>query len=372
MSFRTALNEAYSKLDHPHIRQFYGSMRGGSSLYVVFESCEGGEMANMLEDEQPFSELQAGMIIKQLLSVLNYLHKKEMYHGKIHPDFIGFKSFSDGDVMTKLSGFFAKQWDKDRPLTMYDAPEIEERGARNKSDIWSCGVLLCQLLSGKLPFTKRSNFVNPQFEGGSYSAEVLDLLKNMLRFDHRGRPSASEVLAHPWILRWPIAGITSTELRRGITRLREVPIVNPLRATYMRWVVENVLEQEEVERIQKVFICLDSNHNGMLQRDEIFSALRLVMPDDTAQSTASHILPSTSGGIDYSSFLLMAFSTEILSSSSLHKSFLMLSEGSERRLSIKELAKEEQMKQSKKKVRTDGKISFEAFQSFMRSPSNVE
>jgi serine/threonine protein kinase len=217
-----------------------------------------------------------------------------------------------------------------------------------------------------MPFTKRSNLGNPLFEAGFYSAEVLDLIKDMLRFDPRSRPSASEILAHPWVLRWSKAGISLTELRRGITRLREVPTVNPLRATYMRFVVDNVLDRAEVEKIQKVFTRLNTNHNGVLQMDEMLSALRLVMSEEKAQSTARRILPSIGDGIDYSSFLLTALSPEILSSTSLRKAFLMLSGGSERHFSIKELAKEEKQKPCNKKLRTEGKISFERFQSFMR------
>lgn len=363
---RKTFIEAYTQLDHPHIRLLYGVMRDAKSLHMAFEPCEGGEMINLLEDKQSFSEQQAGVIIKQVLGVLNYLQQRDMYHGRLHPEFIGFKSFSEQEVTIKVSGFFAQFWDSARPLNVYDAPEYEER-ADAKSDIWSCGMLLYRLLTGKLPFTKRSSMVTPLLNEGTYSAEAVSFTRQMLSLDPNSRPLASVLLTHPWLLRWAAAGLTSTELRRGIIRLQGVPTAHPLRRTLMMFVLDNALDREEVAKMGKVFTCIDTDCNGVLSREELLSALRLVMSEERALNVTSRLLVSKDV-LDYSTFLLCVFASDILSDLALIQAFRLLFNGSERQLAIETLQEIAVMARGKA-VRVEaggGKANFQDFQIFMR------
>jgi len=365
-SCRNALKESFTQLDHPHVRLFYGVMRDATSLHMAFETCEGGELANLLEDKQSFSEQQAGMVIKQVLGVLKYLHQRDMCHGNLHPEFIGFISFSERDVTIKVSGLFAQFWDNSRPLTVYDAPECSEQAADAKSDIWSCGMLLYRLLAGKLPFTKHSDMRTPLLEAGAYSPEAVSLTREMLTLDPNSRPLASVLLTHPWLLRWTAADLTSTELRKGIIRLQELPSAHPLRQTLMMFVLDNVLDQEEVAQMGKVFTFIDTDQNGVLCREELLSALRLAMSEDKALSVTRRLLASRDT-LDYSTFLLCVFTSDILSNWALTKAFRMLCNGSERQLVAETLQEITTKQQRRRMSEAEGeKLSFAAFQKFMR------
>ncbi|KAH9627270.1 hypothetical protein KSS87_000299 [Heliosperma pusillum] len=92
----------------------------------------------------------------------------------------------------------------------YVAPEVLLGEYSEKVDIWSAGVLLHALLLGVLPFQGSSleacfesiKNVDLDFNGGlwlSVSQPARDLIARMLTRDVSARPSADDILKHPWI-----------------------------------------------------------------------------------------------------------------------------------------------------------------------------
>ena len=89
----------------------------------------------------------------------------------------------------------------------YIAPEVIKRNYNEKCDIWSCGVILYILLSGKPPFFGYSEHdIMKKVTKGYYtiegenwdniSEEGKDLIKRMLEYNYINRISACEVLDH--------------------------------------------------------------------------------------------------------------------------------------------------------------------------------
>jgi calcium-dependent protein kinase len=93
----------------------------------------------------------------------------------------------------------------------YVAPEVLSKCYNEKCDIWSIGIILYVLLSGRPPFTgsndkeilekiKRGD--RPDFTGEVWAhanPDSIDLIERMLVLDYDLRPSAMECLEHPWI-----------------------------------------------------------------------------------------------------------------------------------------------------------------------------
>lgn len=90
------------------------------------------------------------------------------------------------------------------------APEVIKKNYTEKCDLWSCGVILYVMLSGRLPFTGFSKHdIAAKILAGKYdfdhpvwkeiSTEAQDFISKLLVVDPSKRLSAKEALEHPWI-----------------------------------------------------------------------------------------------------------------------------------------------------------------------------
>lgn len=108
------------------------------------------------------------------------------------------------------------QYDKKKELlktthgtSYYIAPEVLNKNYDERCDVWSIGVILYILLSGKPPFdgdddheiTEQVKLGNYNMKGGIWdvlSNEAISLIKRMLTFNYKNRITAKEALNDPW------------------------------------------------------------------------------------------------------------------------------------------------------------------------------
>lgn len=158
---REALSAA--RLAHPHIVSIYDTgseaQEGVDRHFIVMEFCGGGTLADVLETEGPFDPHDAARVVALVCDALAYAHQNDIVHRDIKPqnvlltdqqtlkvaDFgIAKAAFSKADITTTgaLLG-----------TVTYLSPEQvlgHEPGPR--SDIYSAGILLHELIAGKPPF----------------------------------------------------------------------------------------------------------------------------------------------------------------------------------------------------------------------------
>ncbi|MFO0748578.1 MAG: protein kinase [Myxococcota bacterium] len=158
---------AVSKLKHPNTIQIFdfGETHDGL-LYIAMELLEGKPLAKVLSEERQLSCKRALRVIEQTAKSLREAHSKGIVHRDLKPDNIFLSAVGeDGDFVKVLDFGVAKVAEGDgqqKTLTKagsifgtpkYMSPEQSRGGDIDaRSDIYALGVILFELLTGKVPF----------------------------------------------------------------------------------------------------------------------------------------------------------------------------------------------------------------------------
>lgn len=148
-----------AKLDHPNIIKVLDFGMSKEFFYISFEYIEGESLRNIFKTKS-LSQEQKEHVMIQLLKGLDYAHKNEIIHRDIKPENI----FVDKNLNVKLGDFGLALSAEDNFVTnpysivgtpSYMSPE-QVRGSKLTvhSDIFSTGVVLFELFSGKNPFLR--------------------------------------------------------------------------------------------------------------------------------------------------------------------------------------------------------------------------
>ncbi|KAL7247198.1 hypothetical protein ACSBR2_002168 [Camellia fascicularis] len=146
---------------HPNIVQLYEVMATKTKIYFVIEYAKGGELFNQVAKGK-LKEDVARKYFQQLIKAVDFCHSRGVYHRDLKPENLLLDENENLKVSEYgLSGFAElKQQDGLLHTTCgtpaYVAPEVINTkgydGAKAKSNIWSCGLILFVLLAGYLPF----------------------------------------------------------------------------------------------------------------------------------------------------------------------------------------------------------------------------
>ena len=183
-----------AKLDHPNIIKVLDFGTSKEFFYISFEYIEGTSLRNVI-NSRPLSFDEKNHLMVQLLKGLHYAHSFQIIHRDIKPENV----FIDNNLNLKLGDFGLALSSEDSFVTnpysivgtpSYMSPE-QVRGAKLtlQSDLFSTGVLLYELFSGKNPFLKE-NVTLTLNEIMSYSEEALE--ENLKAI----QPEIKDVLYH--------------------------------------------------------------------------------------------------------------------------------------------------------------------------------
>jgi eukaryotic-like serine/threonine-protein kinase len=145
-------------LNHPNIVTVYDFGEQDGNPFIVMEYVPGDSLENMLNAGRQFSVIEKLEIVRQLCSGLGYAHQKGVIHRDIKPANI--MVMPDGNI--KIVDFGVARLENRSGHTQagmvigtfhYISPErLLGKSADGRADIWSAGVILYLLLTGRLPF----------------------------------------------------------------------------------------------------------------------------------------------------------------------------------------------------------------------------
>eukprot|EP01120_Amphizonella_sp_Union-15-10_P007059 TRINITY_DN2347_c0_g2_i5.p1 TRINITY_DN2347_c0_g2~~TRINITY_DN2347_c0_g2_i5.p1 ORF type:complete len:295 (+),score=68.61 TRINITY_DN2347_c0_g2_i5:66-950(+) len=208
------------RLEHPNIVKLYEIYESKEIAYIVLELVDGGSLFDRIVEKGYYSEKNAIIIVKQILSAVDYLHKQGIVHRDLKPE--NFLCSGQGeDEIIKIADFsFSKLIPEDDQLMVFDdyhgslgnvAAEIIWGKIYNKPvDMWGIGTVTYILLGGYPPFYAESEtalfdkIVNAEYDFDDECwDDISDLAKDFIRHlivkDPNERLSAPQALKHAWL-----------------------------------------------------------------------------------------------------------------------------------------------------------------------------
>ncbi|KAF9066100.1 hypothetical protein BDP27DRAFT_1449944 [Rhodocollybia butyracea] len=276
-------------LHHPNVVEYYGIEVHRDKVYIFEEYCQGGSLAASLAHGRIEDERIIQVYTMQMLEGLAYLHSRGIVHRDIKPDnilldhlgVIKFVDFGAAKILAKnqrsLAARSRRAPDVDaaagglgmnNSLTgtpMYMSPEViknDKRGRHGAMDIWSLGCVVLECATGRKPWSNLDNEWAIMFHIGVATQhpplpepdQLSDLgiafIKQCLTIDAMRRPSAEELLSHPWMIEFQEALASYEEEEIANNPPEEMPPdENFSNATVARQAI--IIQEKEMENIKR-------------------------------------------------------------------------------------------------------------------------
>ena len=317
-------------LDHPNIVKYFETYEDECYLHIVMEYIAGDNLFRVLTDQKgfKFTERAISKIITCLLKAVLFLHHNGIIHRDIKPENIVFVEPDNFNAL-KLIDFGlsiqqnAKKDNRRVGTPYYMSPEMVRGNFNYASDVWSIGVILFIMVTGKQPFRGKSKEeVFEKIKRGAYdkntlgrakcSKEVKDLIKKMLVTEHTKRITVECALDHIWFKQF--------EKNKNINLVVDQEIIESLKQFQyqnifqkeIRFYLAKLCSDKEIIKLKQAFLAIDKDNSGEIEYEEIpkiFSELNIEASDTELKNIFSSMDFHCDGKVNYSEFLAATIST---------------------------------------------------------------
>ncbi|KAM0913256.1 hypothetical protein ACQ4PT_012274 [Festuca glaucescens] len=201
-----------SRLEHDNIVQYYGTDKEDGKFYIFLELVTQGSLAALYQ-KYCLQDSQVSAYTRQILNGLNYLHQRNV----LHRDIKCANLLVDANGLVKLADFgLAKEMSilsqarSSKGTVYWMAPEVAKAKPHGPpADIWSLGCTVLEMLTGKVPYPdmewthallKIGRGIPPKIPN-TLSEDARDFIVRCVQSNPKDRPSAAELLGHPFVQR---------------------------------------------------------------------------------------------------------------------------------------------------------------------------
>mmetsp|Transcript_28767 Transcript_28767/g.46554 ORF Transcript_28767/g.46554 Transcript_28767/m.46554 type:complete len:582 (+) Transcript_28767:168-1913(+) len=235
----------FRKMDHPNIAQLNSAVVDKKSeILFLKEYCSGGGLGNYLEERIRLNESETVDLVRQMLSVVNYLHGKSLVHGNLRLSSWDFSSpacdvlkLTDMSSVKSMSGHSSISREHGFNTTNYvfHAPEVLRGIYSYPADCWSIGMVTFTLLFGNYAYSNSHDPVKLHktilkktkalLESAQMdvSSDCKDWLRGMLDIDQEARTNTTASIQHPWFTSFALdpahSAFSSAKKQASIQRL---------------------------------------------------------------------------------------------------------------------------------------------------------
>ena len=387
------------KLDHPNIMKIYESFVDKDNFYIISDFCDQGDLLGKLEKLGKMNEIVVKFLMEQIFNAVAYLHSKNVLHGDIKLENILLYTASKNksrrftsinvdinqiyelrqeinhrsnsitkrsqnyvtDMMNyeiKLidfgcSKYFVKQH-KHQKLSgiigsaLYCSPEVVDDLYDEKSDEWSCGVLMYILLSGEAPFKgntdeeifakiKKCQYNLDLKEFKSVSENCKDLIRKLLEPKKKKRIKASDALKHPFFREFfnPSEAMTEFKDLNILKKLLQYKRpISKFHEAMHAFICNNFISKDEEKKLRALFRYVDKSDKNALTAEDFqrcFKEIHIPLSIKELNEILKIIDSNQNAIIEYQEFLRATCDRDsLLSKENLKNTFLALTEGEEK------------------------------------------
>ncbi|KAF3332820.1 mitogen-activated protein kinase kinase 3 isoform X3 [Carex littledalei] len=228
----------------PALVEFHGAFytAGSGQISIALEYMDGGSLADVLRVKKAIPELVLSHLVKKLLLGLQYLHGiKHLVHRDIKPanllvNLKGEPKITDFGISTELENTMALCATFVGTVTYMSPERIRNEGYSYSADIWSFGLVILECATGKFPYSANEGPANlmlqilydpsPTPPKDKFSPEFCSLIDACLHKDADKRPTADELICHPFIKKYETLNVDLSEYIRSVVdftqRLKDI------------------------------------------------------------------------------------------------------------------------------------------------------
>ena len=298
-------------LEHPNLLKADTILYDQNAIYVLSEPFSGLKFIDYSTLAENPSEEVIKSIAIQILRGLAYCHAQGHLLKSLSITNIIFFKGAESTVMLKLIAFGVQE-KTDNPYSslksqfIYKAPEALKEQYSGKADVWSCGVVLYILVTGKVPFEgkneeqfTRALQERPRFSGkiwGQFDRNMQTLVTEMLLTDLNSRPSAAKCLLYPWFQQ--LAGIQPQAFPAVMTNLRKFAGGDRLQLALLAFILMHSFGPEDKTPLQEAFAYINTSGSGMISSGELSAAFRKSHIPELGDSFADRVMQRVDFGMD--------------------------------------------------------------------------
>ena len=365
--------EILKNLDHINIMKMYESFVDNNNYYIVSELCDQGHLLSKMEKLGKMDQIVVKYLMDQIFNAVAYLHSKNILHGDIKLENVLLNKttkrggrrftninldFNEDEELTEdinknfgkrqtskksvnyikdmmnyevklidfgCSKYFVKRKKKKKlrgiiGTSIYCSPEVVDNLNDERSDEWSCGVLMYILLSGVPPFYGdteeeifekikkcKYDFTPPPFK--KVSKNCKDLIRRLLEPKKQYRIKAIEALRHPFFTE-------SFDPNSAMTEDKDLNVlknfINPIKyqskfhEAIAVFLCVNFITTEEENTLKTVFRYLDKDGKGIISLEMMKKSLEEIgieISDEELQKVFDQIDENGSSFIEYQEFI---------------------------------------------------------------------
>jgi serine/threonine protein kinase len=218
-------------LNHKNILKLYEIIESKTHAFLIYEYFEGEKLSDYISKKNKLTDDEAIIIFKEILSALVYLHDMYVCNLNLNSNNIIIDANHNIKICDFKFGHFYSPKEKSRATLLGDhsttCPELHSKKPYNPelADMWSCGVVLYQMVTGQLPFKSKKDLdmIRSIIKGeysipNSVSANMKTLITGLMEIKDDKRLKIDDLFNQQII---KDKNITKASLTRGLNVLVE-------------------------------------------------------------------------------------------------------------------------------------------------------